>query len=47
MKTLYFLILFGFSSIANAVCYHNGVAYGTGTVVGQYVCTASGAWQRT
>jgi hypothetical protein len=46
MRTTIFLILLGFSSIASAVCYHNGDAYQTGVKVGQYVCTANGTWQR-
>ena len=28
----------------SATCYHDGVAYPTGAVVGDYVCAANGTW---
>jgi len=40
------LCLFIFSFNANATCYHDGVAYKTGAVLGQYVCVANGTWQK-
>jgi len=46
MRVLIFLGLFIYSSMVFSVCYHNGVQYQTGAVVGQYICTASGSWQR-
>ncbi len=46
MKTLIFLLLLSFSTLANSVCFHNGIAYQTGAIVGQYVCTVNGSWQR-
>ena len=46
MKIIIFLGLFGFSTIAGAIRYHNGEAFETGTVVDRYVCTVNGIWQR-
>jgi len=43
LVALFFMI---YSANALAVCYHNGIAYNTGVVVGGYVCSADGAWRR-
>ena len=44
LSAVLFLMLM--SATANAVCYHDGVAYQTGERIGQYVCAADGTWQR-
>ncbi len=47
MKRLIIVVLLILiSSFAKADCYHNGVAYPTGSVVEGYVCTADGTWQK-
>lgn len=44
---LFILILFAETiSAANAVCYKDGKAYPTGTVIEGFICTAEGKWVR-
>jgi hypothetical protein len=35
-----------FAAMAQAVCYRDGKAYSTGTVVGNYTCQANGTWKK-
>jgi hypothetical protein len=45
-KTLLLLAGLLFAATAQAVCYRDGKAYPTGTVVGDYVCQADGTWKK-
>ncbi|MDM0053544.1 hypothetical protein [Variovorax sp. J22R115] len=45
-KTLWLIAGLLCASMAHAVCYRDGRAYPTGTIVGDFICQPDGTWRR-
>jgi len=45
LSRLFFVATLFTSTAVSATCYHDGVPYTTGDIVGDYVCATNGTWR--